>query len=449
MQREILKVRSYQNVLPIRKKVAAYARVSSEKESMLHSLSAQISYYSELIQNNPSWRYVGVYADEAKTGTKGERPEFQRLLEDCKQGKIDMVITKSVSRFARNTLIILENVRKLKEQGIDVYFEKENIHSMSEDGELMLTLLSSFAQEESRSVSENCKWRIRNRFKQGCFTHFYLNGYDFENNQIKIIPEEAETIKKIFDYYLSGFGVNAIARKLREDNIPTKDGCMWQESTVKRILRNEKYAGNLLLQKSFVADHISKKRCKNRGELPMYYVENNHAPIIDADTFQKVQDEISRRTKHNRVSSNQVTYPFSKKIKCGICGKNYRRKIAKIKTKYEKPVWMCGTLNDYGKKYCPSSRVPEETLEKLSVEVLNISKFDEKVFSEKIQKIVVPCKGKLNFVFKDGTEITKTWDYPSRSESWTEEMKEKAREYQARRKQGERTTSSNGNSGNN
>ena len=223
MQREILKVRSYQNVLPIRKKVAAYARVSSEKDSMLHSLSAQISYYSELIQNNPSWRYVGVYADEAKTGTKGERPEFQRLLEDCKQGKIDMVITKSVSRFARNTLIILENVRKLKEQGINVYFEKENIHSLSEDGELMLTLLSSFAQEESRSVSENCKWRIRNRFKQGCFTHFYLNGYDFENNQIKIIPEEAETIKKIFDYYLSGFGVNAIARKLREDNIPTKE----------------------------------------------------------------------------------------------------------------------------------------------------------------------------------------------------------------------------------
>ena len=149
MQREILKVRSYQNVLPIRKKVAAYARVSSEKHSMLHSLSAQISYYSELIQNNPSWQYVGVYADEARTGTKGERPEFQRLLEDCKQGKIDMIITKSISRFARNTLTVLETVRELKKLGIDVYFEKENIHSLSEEGELMLTLLSSFAQSKT------------------------------------------------------------------------------------------------------------------------------------------------------------------------------------------------------------------------------------------------------------------------------------------------------------
>ena len=449
MQREIVRVRSYPNVLPIRKKVAAYARVSSAKEAMLNSLSAQISYYSELIQNNPSWQYIGVYADEAKTGTKGERPEFQRLLEDCKQGKIDMVITKSVSRFARNTLIILETVRNLKSMGIDVFFEKENIHSLSEDGELMLTILSCFAQAESLSVSENCKWRIRDRFKQGITTSFKMHGYELENNELRVIPDEAKIIKMIFDYYLSGMGINAIVRRLRDKGVATKGGGIWQENTVKRVLRNEKYAGHLLLQKSFVADHISKKRCKNRGELPMYYVENNHEPIIDADTFQKVQDEISRRTKHNRVSSNQVTYPFSKKIKCGICGKNYRRKIAKIKTKYEKPVWMCGTLNDYGKKYCPSSRVPEETLEKLSAEVLNISKFDERLFDEKIQKIVVPCKGKLNFVFKDGTEITKTWDYPSRSESWTEEMRQKAREYQARRKQSERTTSSNGNSGNN
>ena len=165
MQKELLRVRSYQNVLPIRKKVAAYARVSSGKDSMLHSLSAQVSYYSELIQNNPNWQYIGVYADEARTGTKGERPEFQRLLEDCKQGKIDMVITKSVSRFARNTLIILETVRSLKELGKDVYFEEENIHSLSDEGEMVITLISSFAQEESLLVSENCKWRIRGKFK--------------------------------------------------------------------------------------------------------------------------------------------------------------------------------------------------------------------------------------------------------------------------------------------
>ena len=191
---------------------------------MLHSLSAQISYYSELIQNNPNWQYIGVYADEARTGTKGERPEFQRLLEDCKQGKIDMVITKSVSRFARNTLIILETVRSLKELGIDVYFEEENIHSLSEEGEMVITLISSFAQEESLSVSENCKWRIRDKFKQGITTSFTMHGYELENNKIKIIPNEAKIIKTIFDYYLNGMGINAIARQLRERGISTKTG---------------------------------------------------------------------------------------------------------------------------------------------------------------------------------------------------------------------------------
>ena len=276
-----------------------------------------------------------------------------------------------------------------------------------------------------------------------------MHGYEFEDNQVKIVPDEAEVVKKIFDYYLSGMGINAIVRKLREDNIPTKEGCLWQESTVKRILRNEKYAGNLLLQKSFVTDHISKKRRKNKGELPMYYVESNHKPIVDAKIFQKVQTEIDRRAKQHETNNNQMMYPFTKKVRCGICGKNYKRRIAKSSTKYEKPVWMCSTFNNYGKKYCPSSRIPEEILEKLSAEVLNVPKFDEKVFSEKIKQIIVPEKGKLEFIFNDGHSVMRTWDYPSRSESWTEEMRQTAREHQARRGHGEHTTSSNGNSGNN
>ena len=437
MQRQILRVNSFKNDLPIRKRVASYVRVSSGKDAMMHSLSAQVSYYSKLIQDNPNWQYSGVYADEAQTGTKDSRPEFQRLLEDCKQGKIDMIITKSISRFARNTLTVLETVRELKKLGIDVYFEKENIHSLSEEGELMLTLLSSFAQEESLSVSENCKWRIRDKFKQGIFTHFCMHGYKFENNQVKIIPEEAKIIKMIFEDYLSGMGINAITRKLRENNISTKDSCIWQENTVKRILRNEKYAGNLLLQKTFVTDHIGKKKRKNKGELPMYYVKENHEPIIDVDTFQKVQDEIERRTKMYGHRENLNSYVFTSKIQCGLCGKNYKRKIAKSGTKYEKPVWMCSTFNNYGKKYCPSSRIPEEILEKLSAEILNMPKFDEQIFKNKVSKIVVPSKGKLKFILNDGNEVLKTWEYPSRRDSWTEEMRDKARNSELNRRKDE------------
>ncbi len=301
MQREVLKLSRHKNVPPKRKKVAAYVRVSSGKDAMMHSLSAQVSYYSKLIQDNPNWQYGGVYADEAKTGTKDSRPEFQRLLNDCKQGKIDMIITKSISRFARNTLTVLETVRELKKLGIDVYFEKENIHSLSEEGELMLTLLSSFAQEESLSVSENCKWRIRDKFKQGISTNFKMLGYELKNNQITVIPKEAKIVKMIFQDYLNGMGINAIVRKLQDKGIPTKGGGTWHESTVRKILKNEKYTGNLLLQKTFISNHITKKQLKNKGQLPMYYVESNHEPIIDADTFQKVQDKIKTSQSYQQL----------------------------------------------------------------------------------------------------------------------------------------------------
>ena len=423
MKREIVKVIPLIDKLPKKKKVAAYARVSSEKDAMMHSLSAQISYYSKLIQNNPNWQYVGVYADEARTGTKDSRPEFQRLLEDSKQGKIDMIITKGVSRFARNTLTVLETIREFKTLGIDVYFEKENIHSLSEDGELMLTLLSSFAQEESLSVSENCKWRIRDKFKQGISTSFKMLGYQINNGKIEVIDDEATIVKMIFDDYLSGMGINAIVRKLRDKNVPTKDDGTWRESTVRGILKNEKYTGDLLLQKTFIKDHITKKQLKNKGELPMYYVESNHKAIIDADTFQKVQDEIRKRAKHQKAKNSSKKYVFTGKIGCGLCGKNYRRKIAASGTKYAKPIWICATFNSYGKKYCPSSRAPEETIKKLSCEVLGITKFDEQIFKNKVSKIIVPSKGKLKFILNDGNKVLKTWNYPSRSESWTKEMR--------------------------
>ena len=428
MQREIIKIKPDFHELPIIKKVAAYARVSSGKDAMLHSLSAQISYYSEFIQKNPQWEYVGVYVDEAKTGTKDNRQEFQRLISDCKQGKIDMIITKSISRFARNTLTVLETVRELKSLGIDVYFEKENIHSLSEDGELMLTLLSSFAQEESLSVSENCKWRIRDKFKRGVPFNSRTLGYIYENGNFEVDFSEAKIVRMIFEDYLNGMGMLMIARKLEKMKIKPRHSTKWNKNSVRTILQNEKYTGDLILQKTFIKDHISKKHCINKGELPKYYVEKSHEPIIDKDTFLRVQDEITKRAKKYSKGNNLNAYAFTSKIKCNLCGKNYNRKIAASGTRYEKPVWICSTFNTYGKKHCPSSQIPEEILETISAEVLGISHFDKNVFEEKIKQIIVPNKGELRFIFKDGSQVTKTWNYPSRSESWTPEMKQLARE---------------------
>lgn len=428
MQREIIKIKPDFYALPVIKKVAAYVRVSSGKDAMLHSLSAQISYYSAFIQKNPQWEYVGVYVDEAKTGTKDNRQEFQRLISDCKQGKIDMIITKSISRFARNTLTVLETVRELKNLGIDVYFEKENIHSMSEEGELMLTLLSSFAQEESLSVSENCKWRIRDKFKCGIPFNSKTLGYIYENGNFEVDSSEAKIVKMIFEDYLNGMGMLMIAKKLEKMKIKSRHSTKWNKNSVRTILKNEKYTGDLILQKTFIKDHISKKHCINKGELPKYHVEKSHTPIIDKDTFLRVQNEIAKRAKKYSKGRNLNTYAFTSKIKCNLCGKNYNRKIAASGARYEKPVWICSTFNTYGKKYCSSSQISEEILETISAEVLGISHFDKDVFEEKIKQIIVPNKGELRFIFKDGSQVTKTWNYPSRSESWTPEMKQLARE---------------------
>lgn len=228
--------------IPTLKRVSAYARVSSGKDAMLHSLSAQVSYYSGMIQKRHDWEYVGVYADEALTGTKDERPEFQRLMNDCRSGLIDMVITKSIARFARNTVTMLEAVRELKLIGIDVYFEKENIHSISRDGEVMLTILASYAQEESRSVSENCKWRIRKMFKQGQTNNGTMLGYRMINGTFYIVPEEAEIVRMIFSDFLSGMGRNAIVKKLNALGLKTRRGGSWGESSIAKVLLNENHA---------------------------------------------------------------------------------------------------------------------------------------------------------------------------------------------------------------
>ena len=288
--------------LPVRKRVAAYARVSMEKDAMLHSLAAQVSYYSERIQRNPKWEYAGVFADFGLTGTKETRPEFQRMLKECREGKIDLILVKSISRFARNTLALLNTVRELKGLGIGVYFEEQKLDTLSGDGEFMLTILASFAQEESRSVSENCKWRIRKKFEQGIPTGFGMYGYEVRNGSFAIKPEEAAVVRRIFQMYLDGMGSVKIMKLLTEEGVPAPLGGLWNASVVMEILKNEKYVGDLLLQKFYTNNHVEKKRFHNRGELPQYFVGEDHEPIIDRETFDAVQREIAWRTARRKAA---------------------------------------------------------------------------------------------------------------------------------------------------
>ncbi|MCL1882239.1 MAG: recombinase family protein, partial [Defluviitaleaceae bacterium] len=275
------------------------------KEKSLRSLSAQISHYSEFIQSKPEWEYAGVYADYAIPGTREDRPEFQRLLQDCRNGKIDIVLIKSISRLARNTVTMLETVRELKAINVDVWFENENIRSLSADGELMLTILASFAQEESLSNSENMKWKFKKRFEQGRPSSMVMLGYKLVNEQFIIIPEEAEIVRFIFTEFVNGTPRAEIVKMLNASEWTSKNGGAWHYSTINGMLRNEKYAGILLLQKHYRENHLTKSARLNRGELPQFRIENNHPPIISMEIFEKAQQIISQTYRPRRKKSER------------------------------------------------------------------------------------------------------------------------------------------------
>ena len=395
MKKVVQKIEQWKPHTVKRLNVAAYARVSSGKDEMLHSLSAQISYYSNLIQMHGEWRYAGVYADSAVTGTKESRDEFQRMLEDCRVGKIDMIITKSVTRFARNTVVLLSVVRELKVLGIDVWFEKENIHSNSGDGELMLTILASYAQEESRSVSENCKWRIRNDFKQGIPTGTTVYGYFAKNRHLTINETEAVIVRRIFELYISGMGSDCIAAELNKDNIPSPSGGQWQHRAVLDILRNEKYIGDLMLQKYYTTDHITKQTRKNDGRLKRYYVTGNHEPIIEREQFETVQKMLEDKEKNN-PHIKPYDYDFKHMLFCENCGCKYYRKKMHTGTPYEHFVWKCKTFAYKGKKYCDNKQIPDEVLTELAQR-----------FDKDITKITICRDNIVKFQFADGSEAVK------------------------------------------
>ncbi|WP_123053097.1 recombinase family protein [Clostridium sp. JN-1] len=358
-----------------KKRVCAYARVSTDSEKQEESLENQIQYYENLILANPDYEFIGVFADRGITGTTEERPEFQKMLQIARNGKVDLIITKSISRFARNTTIVLKTVRQLKDIGVEVKFEKENIETLSGDGELMLTVLSSFSQEESKNVSDNIKWRMRKKFQQGEMiinTKRFL-GYDKdEYGDLVINPKEAEVVKRIFNEYLSGKGCFTIAKGLREEGVPTVAGGTWRDSTILRILKNEKYKGDALLQKYYTSDHLRKKKVKNNGEVESYYIEDDHVPIVSREAWETVQEEIKKRAKKKGIISGDTKkykrrYPLTGMLYCSKCGSTLRRRTWNTKHSCKKIVWQCSNYVKNGKNACMGTSIDDEVISKLNI----------------------------------------------------------------------------------
>lgn len=366
-------------------RVAAYCRVSTDEEEQLTSYEAQQNYYTDYIMKNKDWTMAGIFADEGITGTSArKRPEFLRMIRLCKKKKIDVVLTKSISRFARNTVDCLNYIRVLKELGIAVIFEKENINTLESDSEILITMMGAFAQAESESISANVRWGKRQAMREGKAIMQYKKLYAFrkgDDGEPEIIPEQAEVVKDIYDQYLMGASLRMIKDKLEADGIlNVSGGTEWTLSAIRSILSNEKYCGDVLLQKTYISDCISKKVIKNTGQLPMYLVQNHHEGIVSRETYDAVQTEMARRnaakspSKKNAptgMASYSGKYALSERLVCGECGTLYRRCTWSKKGK-KRVVWRCVSRLDYGTKYCHQSpTMDEETLQRSILAAIN------------------------------------------------------------------------------
>ena len=366
------------------KRVAAYCRVSTDSEEQLTSYTNQMKVYTEMIASNKEWEFAGLYADEGISGTRADkRPQFQKMIEDCHKGKIDMIITKSVSRFARNTVNCLDYVRSLKEIGVGVFFEEQNIDTLKSDSELYLVIYAGFAQSESESISKNITWTHRKNFEEGkpIFMYSRMLGYrKGEDGSPEIVPEEAAIVQRVYDMYLSGKSTDEISEILQAEKIVIPDkNLTFSKSMIIRMLKNEKYCGDAILQKTITIDPISKKRKANEGEAPMWLVENSHPAIISREMFNKVQEESARRKakapvsqKTSMTASGKYSkYALSEVMICGECGSRYKRVTWNIRGK-RRIVWRCVSRLDYGKKYCTESiTVDEQALQRAIVRALN------------------------------------------------------------------------------
>lgn len=407
------------------KKVAAYARISMENDRTPKSLSAQISRYSDLIQSTPGWEYAGVYADSGISGTTTNRPQFQAMLTQARAGGLDLILAKSISRFARNTVDLLETIRELKTLGVEVRFEKENISTFSADGELVLTLLASFAQAESEQISQNVKWRVRKGFEQGKANGFHLYGYTDspDATDVEIVEAEAEVVRWIFAHYMLPTSCEAMAAQLITDGrVPHLADNQLPGEWVRHILKNPSYTGDLLLGQWATPDGKPGRALRNTGEHPMYLVEGAIPAIIDRDTFTAVQAEIARRRDLGARANWAIeTVTMTSKIKCATCGCSFVRNRRNPKTQNQITTehWICTERKKGRTTSCGTSEISDTALKTFIADVLGIDEFDDDVFTARIDHIDVTGKDHYTFHYTDDTTSAHTWRPNLKKSSWT------------------------------
>lgn len=378
----------------IKKRVAAYARVNTDSDEQINSYKNQLDEYTKKISSNPEWEFVGVFADEGISGTSAnKRVAFNQMIRKAKAGDIDLILTKSVSRMARNTELLLRTIRELKEKGVEIIFEKENLSSFDSKTELVLSLMSSIAQEESRSISENVNWTIRKNMKDGnvkMSTYVFL-GFDRDKDgNLVVVEEEAKIIRQIYQWYTNGVGPNEIKRRLEAAHIKTGAGKdKWHLSTIQSILRNEKYKGDVLLQKTFTIDYLTHKAVKNRGQVPSYYVTNSHEPIIDPDMWERVQERIKAQSLKLRGANRDLNkyntrYPLSGMLICNECGETYKRRQWISGYKVPKIMYQCNRyIEPKLQERCHAKPISENLLLVACAQVINeLFLTDSKVFAK-------------------------------------------------------------------
>ena len=397
---------------PRKLRVAAYARVSTEQDEQQNSYEAQIDFYTRHIKSNPDWQFIDVFADRGITGTNTKnRDEFNKMIDLAMNGGIDLILTKSISRFARNTVDTLQTVRDLKAAGIEVWFEKENLHTFDPKCEMMLTIMSSLAQEESRSISENVRWGQQRSMRKGkvhlAYSRFlgYKKG---EDGRPEIIEEEAAIVRNIYDWYISGDTINDIAAKLTDEGILTPAGkSKWSVSTVRSILSNEKYKGEALLQKTYTVDYLTKEVRKNTGEVPFIRVHNSHEPIIDPEVFDRVQEMLAQQTK--RRSKVRTGHPFSGKLICADCGGTFGHKVWRLRSTGEHyDVWYCNHKYD-GDKPCATPHLRESEIKGAFERVLEqrgeSAAYSDARWLELVKAVTVCSDRRLDFLLKSGETV--------------------------------------------
>lgn len=395
---------------PTLQRVAAYARVSTESDKQLHSYAAQVSHYQQVITACAGWKFAGIYTDNGISGTSTKKREgFKQMMDAARAGDIDLILTKSISRFARNTVDLLQSVRELKDLGVAVRFERENIDTSTMDGEIMLTLLASFAQAESEANSEAVRWAIRKKYQEGYGHSYYVLGYQTVGKEVLIVPDEAELVRRLFNGYLAGISPEKIAQKFQDEGLtPTKRGMMVNPNHARTILDNPIYIGTILAQK-YIMPTVGGTACLNQGEQPQYLIENHHEPIIDKETFDAVQAELKRRKEagHLTLAPSIGSSALTHRVICTVCGRKYHRRTKNRKTLSYK-FWWCETATKGKGNPCKAKQIREVQLHRIVLDALGVPTWNDEVILGLLDHIEISPSGSIRLVLKTGDTITRT-----------------------------------------